>query len=145
MPQQWGIFFSYIDTQMNHIQSPRTDDSAIEQEIQTKGLTAPRVTPSDIEANIAQEVYFTAANGLEGRRDKPMPALTQQASNALPLLTFCVLVLQNGFTVVGESACASPENFDADIGRKIARANAVNKIWPLMGYQLRQALHESEQ
>ena len=58
----------------------------------------------------------------------------------MALLTFCVLVLRNGFTVTGESACASPENFDADLGRKIARANAVNKVWPLMGYELRSKL-----
>ena len=56
------------------------------------------------------------------------------------LLTFCVLVLRNGFTVTGESACASPENFDAEVGRKIARANAVNKVWPLMGYELKSKL-----
>ena len=56
---------------------------------------------------------------------------------ALGLLTFCVLVLNNGFTVTGESACASPENFDAEVGRKIARQNAIQKIWPLMGYELR--------
>ena len=55
----------------------------------------------------------------------------------LELLTFCVLVLKNGFTVTGESACASPENFDAELGRKIARRNAVQKIWPLMGYALK--------
>ncbi len=59
------------------------------------------------------------------------------------MLTFCVLVLRNGFTVTGESACASPENFDAEIGRKIARENAVQKIWPLMGYALKQKLHEA--
>ena len=57
-------------------------------------------------------------------------------------LTFCVLVLRNGFTVTGESACASPENFNADIGRRIARENAVAKIWPLMGYALRNQLSE---
>lgn len=51
-------------------------------------------------------------------------------------------VLQNGFTVTGESACASPENFNAEIGRKIARENAVNKVWPLMGYALKQRLHD---
>jgi hypothetical protein len=58
----------------------------------------------------------------------------------LGLLTFCVLVLKNGFTVSGESACASPENFDADVGKKITRANAVNKVWPLMGYELKSKL-----
>lgn len=52
-----------------------------------------------------------------------------------------MLTLQNGFTVTGESACASPENFDAELGRKIARQSAVAKIWPLMGYALREQLH----
>ena len=110
----------------------------IEAEIQAKGLTAPRVTPTDIEANIASEHYFTAANGLDGT-----PAdCSMAAYDALKLLTFCVLVLRNGFTVTGESACASPENFDAEIGRKIARQNAMQKIWPLMGYALRNRLSE---
>ena len=59
------------------------------------------------------------------------------------LLTFCVLILKNGFTVTGESACASPENFNAEMGRKIARQNAVNKIWPLLGFALKQRLHEN--
>ena len=59
---------------------------------------------------------------------------------SLHLLTFCVLVLKNGFTVTGESACASPENFNAEIGRKIARQNAVDKVWPLMGYALKSEL-----
>ena len=58
----------------------------------------------------------------------------------LNLLTFCVLVLRNGFTVTGESACASPENFDAELGRKIARQNAVSKMYSLMGYELRSKL-----
>lgn len=116
-------------------------DQTIEQEIQAKGLTAPRITPDDIEANIAGEHYFTAEAGA-------VASLAKNASddqiNAIPsslrLLTFCVLVLRNGFTVTGESACASPENFDAEIGRKIARENAINKVWPLMGYELRSKL-----
>lgn len=120
---------------MNHIQSPRTDDTAIEQEIKAKGLTAPRVTPVDIEANILYETYFTAAQGAK-------EADGDGGHDALALLTFCVLVLQNGFTVTGESACASPENFDAEIGRKVARENAKQKIWPLMGYALKQQLSQ---
>ena len=111
-------------------------DNQIEDEIQAKGLTAPRVTPADIEANIASEHYFTADDGAWGAaRHQNKPKHPQ-----LSLLTFCVLVLRNGFTVTGESACASPENFDAEVGRKIARANAVNKVWPLMGYALRERL-----
>lgn len=121
---------------------------SIEQEIQNKGLTAPRITPDDIEANIASEHYFTGFDGAMHRGeyakyvgDWEVPRTIE----ALGLLTFCVLVLRNGFTVTGESACASPENFDAEIGRKIARANAVNKIWPLMGYQLKQQLHKAQE
>ena len=113
-----------------------TPDQAIEQEIQAKGKTAPRITPADIEANIRAETYFTAFDGfMADDRDMAM-----QDADALKLLTFCVLVLRNGFTVTGESACASPENFDAEIGRKIARQNAVQKIWPLMDYELRTKL-----
>lgn len=113
--------------------------SDIEQEIQAKGLTAPRVTPADIEANIAECHYFTALDGVDGHF-RGGPEAQACDAIALGLLTFCVLVLKNGFTVTGESACASPENFDAEIGRKIARANAVNKVWPLMGYALKDRL-----
>lgn len=116
---------------MQRIESPRTDDNAIEQEIVAKGLTAPRVTPADIEANIATWWFFTAAEGVEGAAAAGTPYAEQPpvgASSPLRLLTFCVLVLRNGFTVTGESACASPDNFDAELGKKIARANAVNKI-----------------
>lgn len=114
-------------------------DNQIEQEIQAKGLTAPRITPTDIEANIASEHYFTAADGVHAEAQGRMVP-TDPYDRSLDLLTFCVLVLKNGFTVTGESACASPENFDAELGRKIARQNAINKVWPLMGYELRSKL-----
>ena len=114
-----------------------TDDQ-IEQEIQAKGLTAPRVTSADIEAEIESEHYFTAEDGafaaFEPQRSSDVVPLS------LSLLTFCVLVLRNGFTVTGESACASPANVDAEIGRKIARQNAIAKVWPLLGYELRTKL-----
>lgn len=125
------------------------NDQAIEQEIQDKGLTAPRVTPADIEANITSEHYFTARDGRMGAIDNDTYAGREapQPDNSdlvpLGLLTFCVLVLRNGFTVTGESACASHENFDAEIGRKVARQNAVNKIWPLMGYALKERIAAS--
>ena len=127
---------------MNHIESPRTDDSAIEQEIKAKGLTAPRITPTDIEANVIDELFFTAREASIGG-DTALDERPIIAAQAHMLLTFCVLTLRNGFTVTGESACASPENFDAEIGRKIARQNAVQKIWPLMGYELRSKLADS--
>ena len=120
------------------------NDHTIEQEIQAKGLTAPRVTPADIEANIVGEHYFTAHDGVVGFEFKKKETgwFNIDGLPELQRLTFCVLVLRNGFTVTGESACASPENFDAELGRKIARQNAVQKIWPLMGYALKERLYE---
>lgn len=133
------------------------NDQAIEQEIQAKGLTAPRITPADLQANIASEHYFTAGEGVIGafaagelRKNTGDATVPSGAAHpdllkpSLNLLTFCVLVLRNGFTVTGESACASPENFNAEIGRKIARDSAVQKVWPLMGYALKQQLHEAK-
>lgn len=122
----------------------------IEQEIKSKNLTAPRTTPADIEENVVGEVYFTAGEGVIGQclvaarrrfgaSDDQAPEI-DDLNPSLNLLTFCVLTLKNGFTVTGESTCASPENFDAEIGRKIARQNAVSKVWPLMGYQLKSEL-----
>lgn len=108
-------------------------DQTIEQEIQAKGLTAPRVTPADVEAEIASAHYFTAADGVYGAGN----GVAKERPASLALLTFCVLVLRNGFTVTGESACASPENFDPEIGRRIARQNAIAKIWPLLDFRLR--------
>ena len=111
---------------------------SIEQEIQAKANRAPRITPAQVEAAIKSEHYFTAAEGV----DMANPEMTDAAMpEPLKLLTFCVLVLRNGFTVTGESACASPENFDAEIGRRIARDAAVRKVWPLLGYALRDQLH----
>lgn len=131
---------------MNHIQSPATGDQAIERAIVSAGANiAPRVTPADIEAAIVSEHYFTAREGVLGMlaADGVPPGIYEQANAApqpLGLLTFCVLVLRNGFTVTGESACASPENFSAEIGRRVARENAIAKVWPLLGYALKDKL-----
>ena len=119
-------------------------DQTIEQEIQDRGANvAPRITPADIEANIVAEYFFTAAHGVLGARTRGELIVRNPAEvsrSGAEMLTFCVLQLRNGFTVTGESACASPENFNAEIGRNIARDNAVAKIWPLMGYELRSRL-----
>lgn len=112
-------------------------DKEIEQEIQAKGLTAPRVTPADIEANIKSEYCFRLGDAVATACKE---GIWEEDEMRLNLTTVCVIVMRNGFTVTGESACASPENFDADIGRKIARQNAVQKIWPLMGYELHSKL-----
>lgn len=116
-------------------------EKTIEQAIQDAGANvAPRITPDDIEANIVSAHYFTAADGVCGTMDEDSTAQSHPCPDELELLTFCVLVLRNGFTVTGESACASPKNFNAEIGRRIARENAMAKVWPLMGYELRSKL-----
>jgi len=132
---------------MNHIQSPMTGDQAIETAIVAAGANvAPRVTPADIEAAIVSEHYFTAEDGRAGAiqrgayEGRELPVDGDADIDALKLLTFCVLVLRNGFTVTGESACVSRENFDAEIGRKVARENAIAKVWPLLGYALKERL-----
>ena len=96
-----------------------SDEQVIENEIREKGLTAARITPEMLDANIASEDYHVFPGSQ---------------------LTVCALTLTNGFVVTGESACASPENFNAEIGQKIARANARDKIWPLLGFRLRDQL-----
>lgn len=109
--------------------------------------TAPRLTPDTLQAQIASEHYFTADDGCYGTimrmtssHDKLYNPVIHTNKNPLPLLTLCVLVLNNGFTVVGKSACASPENFNADIGRRLAREDAIRQMWPLLGYELRTKL-----
>ena len=92
----------------------------IEKELQAKGLNAPRLTPDLIESKIVKEEYHLLTD----------------------VLTVCVLTLENGFTVTGESACASPANYNKEIGDRIARGNAKEKIWILEGYLLKQKLFE---
>lgn len=114
------------------------NEAATEKAIQATNPTGPRLTPADIEANIIDEVYFTAEQGYQ--RANIEQGIPSGAYGTLRLLTFCVLVLRNGFTVTGESALISQENFDAEIGRKVARENARQKIWALEGYRLKQEL-----
>lgn len=132
---------------MNHIKSPDTSDAGIERLIKAKGKTAPRVTLKDIENVIVEKRFFTAWEGAQlsywstiNDTTKVIQSGEPDPDGPLSLLTFCVLVLHNGFTVTGESACASPENFDSEIGRQVAYENAINKIWPLLGYELKTKL-----
>lgn len=126
-------------------------EQQIEQEIQAKGLNAPRLTPDYIDSMISSAHWFTAGDGFAGAmsvsdefNNANSTDLVIEAPQPLDLLTFCVIILKNGFTVTGESACASPENFDAEIGKKIAYENAREKIWVLEGYLLKQRLHDKE-
>lgn len=98
-------------------------EQEIEKEIQAKGLNAPRLTPDSIDSVIADKAFHVFGD---------------------TCLTVCCLTLKNGFTVTGESACASPENFNQDIGEKIAFEQARNKVWMLEGYLLKQRLFEGD-
>lgn len=95
------------------------DETAIEAEIQAKGLTAPRLTPAGISNKIRGAYYHL------------FPGTT---------LTVCAIEMENGFLVTGESATVTPENFDERIGRILAFENAHDKIWALEGYLLRERL-----
>ena len=116
------------------------NENAIENEIKAKGLTAPRITPEMIDAEISSIHHFTALDGVDGHFRGGVEAQACPDAPTLGCLTFCVIVLKNGYTVTGESSCASPENFNFDIGKKIAQDNARAKIWPLMGFRLRDKL-----
>lgn len=139
---------------MNHRDaSVPADEASVEQAIVAAGKTAPRITPAHIDEQIASEHYFTALDGTLGAYKNNGDVRVEQYHGdaevprsiaALEVLTFCVLVLKNGFTVTGESACASPENFDPQIGRDIAKRNARDKIWALEGYLLRSQLSQAE-
>lgn len=118
------------------------NEKQLEQLIIDKKLTAPRVTPDRIKDVIDDVQYFTAGDGAYGYQTRDELVDVATYPEALNLLTFCVITLKNGFTVTGESACASPENFDEEIGQKIAYDNAVNKIWPLEGYLLKEQLYK---
>ena len=97
------------------------NEQAIEEALNNQGLNAPRLTPDDIDAVIVNENYHVFENSC---------------------MTICCLTLRNGFNVFGESACASPLNFDEVIGRKIAKGKARDKVWELEGYLLKQRLYD---
>lgn len=99
------------------------NDQQIEQEIQAKGLTAPRVTPADIDAVIDHTniVEFRAPSG--------------------QILRWAVLTCRNGYAVTGRpSVAVSPENDNAELGEKMAIDNARDELWPLLGYELKTTL-----
>ena len=99
------------------------DEATVEAQIQEKGLTAPRVKPEDLDAemNAAEVQYFL------------FPGTT---------VTVCCVVLKNGYSVVGTAAAASPENFNAEVGRNVSWKDARSKLWGLLGFRLRDQLSE---
>lgn len=110
---------------------------SLEKEILEKGLNADRVTPEDVGSAISSEYYFTAEDGVKGAIGD-LSASTDPAKN-LKQVTFCILVLKNGHRIIGiNTGSISPENFDAELARKLAREDAINQIWALLGFLLRE-------
>jgi hypothetical protein len=101
--------------------------------------TAPRVALADIEAAIAARFDFRGGDATFG-----IPIEQTIVAEQLGILSICILVMKNGFTVIGKSAPASPENFNRDLGRKFAYEDAVRQLWPLMGFALRDRLARGE-
>jgi hypothetical protein len=126
----WGV----VGESEQKANSTVTD--GLEREIQAKASNGPRVTPQAVKDEIVSEWYINGATAVVP--DDFQPPVSHDSP--LNLLTICVLQLRNGYTVHGVSACASPENFNAEIGRRIARENAEREIWPLLGFRLRDQL-----
>lgn len=116
---------------------------------------APRITVDDLKNAIQEVHYFTAGDGFVGAMvhnndlmatmptdDNGTPII--EAPETLELMTFCIVVLKNGWKVVGQSACVSPENFNAEYGQSLAHKNAMDQIWPLLGFNLAQQLHDEK-
>ena len=104
--------------------------------------TAPRVALADIEAAIGG-VYYTT--GYEAAIGDGQRTISREHWEPLGILTICLVVMRNGFTIVGKSAPASPANFNADLGRRLAYEDAVRQLWPLMGFALRDRLHRDSE
>ena len=96
--------------------------------------THPRVSLGDMEGKISAQHYFTAGQAIAALGQPTDP------NSPTDILTICILVMQNGFTVIGKSAPASPENFDPEKGQRFAYEDAIKQLWPLEGYALRERL-----
>lgn len=103
-----------------------------ESKMEQDGVLGVKVTPEQIQKTIVAEYYFTGKQGVWAGGNAP----PNHIADRLGLLTICILVLRNGFTVTGESACVSAEVFNEELGKKLARSKAVDKVWMLEGYLL---------
>ena len=103
--------------------------------------THPRVSLADMETKIIRQFYLNGGDAAlvfdqHTARNGPL----DDEIKSLEALTICILVMKNGFTVIGKSAPASPENFDREKGERFAYEDAIKQLWPLEGYALRDKL-----
>jgi hypothetical protein len=101
------------------------NDQATEAAIQASGKTAPRVTPADLKDNIVHT------------------EIVKHVTHGGQILRWAVLTTRSGFAVTGRpSASVCAENDEQAIGEKVAYDNAVQELWPLMGYALKEQLFD---
>ena len=109
----------FAERPTSHINENDMNEQEVENELSARGADAPRVTPDAIDRVIDRVDYFRVPN---------------------TTMTVCAIVTRNGFAVTGESACASEDTFDEEIGRRLAYEDARRKVWPLEGYLLRERM-----
>lgn len=124
------------------------------------GQTAPRVTIEQIEAEIESEHYFTATQGINGAElalrlaeaTKPIlvdPAFSQKMRPdvALDRTLFCVLVMKNGMRVEGvnHGSVSAANQYPREKCEQLAREAAIEKLWPMFGFELAQKLYRGKQ
>lgn len=146
-PEVGGYYVVYDDGYTSYSPAKAFEDGYSWDPLTTRpnddgtAFPSPGLTSADIEANIVSQHFFTASEGVYGAERKPIKPSPRSGhvlgDYPLALVTFCVLVLRNGFTVAGESYCADPAKFDADIGKAEARDNAIQKVWAFMTYAQR--------
>lgn len=153
MPKAGGYYVQYEDGYASYSPAEAFESGyslvksveALEEEAIAASETAdtgPRVKSSDIDRVIRRVDYI---NAKEAVKSQPIPSWENENElDSLGLLTMCVITLENGSTVTGLSACVSPENFDAAVGREIAYNKAREQIWQLEGYLLKQRLFDAQ-
>ena len=101
------------------------NEQKVEAMIQQEQALAPRVTPEDLDKNIASVEFV------------------KHVTNTGKVLRWCILNTVNGFAVTGEpSVSVSVENDRQSVGEEVAYNNARSKLWPLMGYLLTEKLYQ---
>jgi hypothetical protein len=121
-------------------------DQDIENDIQAAGAdVAPRVTLADIEAAIQGEYYFTAGQGITAEhRDRQEDIFAYESK--LNRVTICTIVLRNGIVLVGaNTSLVHKDNHNAELGRKMARQDAIDQAWPMFGFLLAERLYQAQQ
>jgi Phage protein (N4 Gp49/phage Sf6 gene 66) family len=135
-PEPQGSYCEWMPYQKGQAAKAETLENLQQSEAECAAVaTAPRVSLSDIEAVIACRYDTTGSKAIDSGAPE---------HEALDRLSICILVLHNGWTVIGKSAPASAENFNAELGKKLAYEDCIRQLWPLMGFNLRQKLHEAE-